>query len=68
MITQPKTPKEYPCDYDAGFSLAEEFREYCSHLYGIMKNERLFSVYQIAYGTLYGYRNRKIWCKKDTTS
>ena len=20
MITQPKTPKEYPCDYDAGFS------------------------------------------------
>ena len=22
--------------------LADEFREYCSHLYGIMKNERLF--------------------------
>ena len=66
MITQPKNSKEYPCDYDAGF-LAEEFREYCSHLYGIMKRKD-FSVYQIAYGTLYGYRNRAVWCKADTTS
>ena len=29
---------------------------------------KTFSVYQIAYGTLYGYRNRAVWCKADTTS
>ncbi len=67
MITQPKTPKSIRVITMPDF-LAEEFREYCSHLYGIMKKERLFSVYQIAYGTLYGYRNRAVWCKADTTS
>lgn len=29
---------------------------------------KTFSVYQIAYGTLYGYRNGAVWCKADTTS
>ena len=29
---------------------------------------KTFSVYQIAYGTLYGYRNCAVWCKADTTS
>ena len=29
---------------------------------------KTFSVYQIAYGTLYGYRNCAGWCKADTTS
>ena len=29
---------------------------------------KTFSVYQIAYGTLYGYRNCAAWCKADTTS
>ena len=29
---------------------------------------KTFSVYQIAYGTLYGYWNCAVWCKADTTS
>ena len=29
---------------------------------------KTFSVYQIACGTLYGYRNCAVWCKADTTS
>ena len=29
---------------------------------------KTFSVYQIAYGALYGYRNCAVWCKADTTS
>ena len=41
MITQPKTPKSIRVITMPDF-LAEEFREYCSHLYGIMKKERLF--------------------------
>lgn len=41
VITQPKTPKSIRVITMPDF-LAEEFREYCSHLYGIMKNERLF--------------------------
>jgi len=41
VITQPKTPKSIRIITMPGF-LADEFREYCSHLYGIMKNERLF--------------------------
>ena len=40
MITQPKTPKSIRVITMPDF-LAEEFREYCSHLYGIMKKERL---------------------------
>ena len=39
MITQPENSKEYPCDYDAGFSCRGILAEYCSHLYGIMKKE-----------------------------
>ena len=41
MITQPKTPKSIRVITMPDF-LAEEFREYCGHLYGIMKKERLF--------------------------
>ena len=41
VITQPKTPKSIRIITMPDF-LADEFREYCSHLYGIMKNERLF--------------------------
>ncbi len=41
MITQPKTPKSIRVITMPDF-LTEEFREYCSHLYGIMKKERLF--------------------------
>ncbi len=41
MITQPKTPKSIRVITMPDF-LVEEFREYCSHLYGIMKKERLF--------------------------
>ena len=41
VITQPKTPKSIRIITMPDF-LANEFREYCSHLYGIMKNERLF--------------------------
>ena len=41
MIMQPKTPKSIRVITMPDF-LAEEFREYCSHLYGIMKKERLF--------------------------
>ena len=41
VITQPKTPKSIRIITMSDF-LADEFREYCSHLYGIMKNERLF--------------------------
>ena len=41
MITQPKSPKSIRVITMPDF-LAEEFREYCSHLYGIMKKERLF--------------------------
>ena len=41
MITQPKTPKSIRVITMPDF-LAEEFWEYCSHLYGIMKKERLF--------------------------
>ena len=41
VITQPKTPKSIRIISMPDF-LADEFREYCSHLYGIMKNERLF--------------------------
>lgn len=59
--------KEYPCDYDAGFS--------CRGISGVLQSfvwnyekGKTFSVYQIAYGTLYGYRNRAVWCKADTTS
>ena len=37
----PKTPKSSRVITMPDF-LAEEFREYCSHLYGIMKKERLF--------------------------
>lgn len=40
VITQPKTPKKYRIITMPDF-LADEFR-YCNHLYGIMKNERLF--------------------------
>ena len=39
VITQPKTPKSVRIITMPDF-LADEFREYCSHLYGIMKNER----------------------------
>ena len=39
VITQPKTPKSIRIITMPDF-LADEFREYCSHLYGIMKNER----------------------------
>ena len=59
--------KEYPCDYDAGFS--------CRGISGVLQSfvwnyekGKTFSVYQITYGTLYGYRNRAVWCKADTTS
>ena len=38
MITQPKTPKSIRVITMPDF-LAEEFREYCSHLYGIMKKD-----------------------------
>lgn len=41
VITQPKTPKSIRVITMPDF-LVEEFREYYSHLYGIMKNERLF--------------------------
>ena len=41
MITQPKTPKSIRIITMPDF-LANEFREHCSHLYGIIKNERLF--------------------------
>ena len=41
VITQPKTPKSIRIITMPDF-LTDEFREYCSHLYGIMKNERLF--------------------------
>ena len=43
MITQPKTPKSIRVITMPDF-LAEEFREYCSHLYGIMKRKRLFGL------------------------
>ena len=39
VITQPKTPKSIRIITMPDF-LADEFREYCSHLYGIIKNER----------------------------
>ena len=41
MITKPKTPKSIRVITLPDF-LVEEFQEYCSHLYGIMKHERLF--------------------------
>ena len=41
MITPPKTPKSNRKITIPPF-LAEELKEYCSHLYGIMPNERMF--------------------------
>ena len=41
VITQPKTPKSIRVITMPDF-LVEEFREYYSHLYGIMKKDRLF--------------------------
>ena len=41
IVTDPKTAKSIRTVQMPDF-LAEEFREYCSHLYGIMKKERLF--------------------------
>lgn len=41
VITRPKTPKSIRVITLPDF-LVEEFQEYCSHLYGIMKHERLF--------------------------
>ena len=48
--------EEYPCDYNARFS--------CRGIPGVLQSfvrnyekGKTFSVYQIAYGTLYGYRN-----------
>ena len=41
IITPPKTPKSNRKITIPPF-LAEELKEYCSHLYGIMPNERMF--------------------------
>ena len=41
VITPPKTPKSNRKITIPSF-LAEELKEYCSHLYGIMSNERMF--------------------------
>ena len=41
VITPPKTPKSNRKITIPPF-LAEELKEYCSHLYGIMPNERMF--------------------------
>ena len=41
VITPPKTPKSNRKITISPF-LAEELKEYCSHLYGIMPNERMF--------------------------
>lgn len=41
LITPPKTPKSNRKITIPPF-LAEELKEYCSHLYGIMANERMF--------------------------
>lgn len=41
VITRPKTPKSIRVITLPDF-LVEEFQEYCSHLYGITKHERLF--------------------------
>ena len=41
VITPPKTPKSNRKITIPPF-LAEELKEYCSHLYGIMSNERMF--------------------------
>ena len=41
LITPPKTPKSNRKISIPPF-LAEELKEYCSHLYGIMANERMF--------------------------
>ena len=41
VITRPKTSKSIRVITLPDF-LVEEFQEYCSHLYGIMKHERLF--------------------------
>ena len=41
MITPPKTPKSNRQRYIPPF-LAEELKEYCSMLYGITANERMF--------------------------
>ena len=43
VITPPKTPKSNRKITIPPF-LAEELKEYCSHLYGIMPNERMFRV------------------------
>lgn len=41
VITPPKTPKSIR-EITIPEFLAKELEEYCSHLYGIMKNERMF--------------------------
>ena len=56
VITQPKTPKSIRDDYDARFPGRGISGVLQSFVWNYEKG-KTFSVYQIAYGTLYGYRN-----------
>ena len=67
VITQPKTPKSIRVITMPDF-LVEEFREYYSHLYGIMKNERLFHFTKSVYGAQSDKWHKRIRRKENSTS